>query len=409
MVTGPEAAARLGIEDHAAYPWRGYLLDSSRTFWPVDTIIDLLGLLHRYHFTRLHWHLTDNSGWRVPVKGYPRVTEISSARRRMDFDDYTNVDRTRLATYQHDWAGTDNSGYYTADDIQKVLDVAEAYGIEAMPEIDLPGHAEAVILAYPELGNPEIAAGPTRVGALTSGKHLRNNLLWPSGEAFAFVEAAVDSICDLSPSCVIHIGGDECDMEFWEGSESARARMTVDVPRTFPALPTESARARMTDYGVVDGTGVHKAFTDVARRRLDGHGRTCVVWDEATVTGLRDDGLVCGWRPRRGVEAARQSGNPWVFYDADYLYLNREPSEGFPDAFGMQPAASIDRILELHFPEDLRMLGVNVSLWCEFIPTVEDAIRLLFPRILAAAARAYWGNTVPRESWSRSSVRSGID
>lgn len=254
VVTGPEAAARLGIEDHAAYPWRGYLLDSSRTFWPVDAIIDLLGLLHRYHFTRLHWHLTDNSGWRVPVNGYPRVTEISSARRRMDFDDYTNVDRTRLATYQHDWAGTDNSGYYTADDIQKVLDVAEAYGIEAMPEIDLPGHAEAVILAYPELGNPEIAAGPTHVGALTSGKHLRNNLLWPSGEAFAFVEAAVDSICDLSPSCVIHIGGDECDMEFWEGSESARARMT--------------------DYGVVDGTGVHKAFTDVARRRLDGHGRT---------------------------------------------------------------------------------------------------------------------------------------
>lgn len=127
------------------------------------------------------------------------------------------------------------------------------------------------------------------------------------------------------------------------------------------------------------------------------------------MTGLRDDDLVCGWWPRRGVEAARQSGNPWVFYDADYLYLNREPSEGFPDAFGMQPAVSIDRILELHFPEDSRMLGVNVSLWCEFIPTVEDAISLLFSRILAAAARAYWGNTVPRESGSRSSVRSGID
>ncbi|MDO4412747.1 family 20 glycosylhydrolase [Cutibacterium sp.] len=377
LVTGPEAAKRLGIEDRAVYPWRGYLLDSSRTFWSVDTIIDLLSLLHRYHFTRLHWHLTDNSGWRIPVKGYPRVTEVSSACKRMDFAEYTNVDRNRLASYQCEWAGTDNSGYYTAHDIQRVLEVAEGYGIEIMPEVDLPGHAEAIILAYPELGNPEITAGTAHIGDPTPGKNLRNDLLWPSDEAFSFVEAAVDSICDLFPSHVVHIGGDECDMVFWEGSRSAQAWMK--------------------SHDVADGAGIQKAFTDVARRRLDAHGRTCAVWDEAVATGLREDDLVCGWQDGCGVDTARKSGNPWVFYDAEYLYLNREPSEGFSGAFGMQPPLPIDRILDLHFPTDPRMVGVNVSLWCEFIPTVEHALDLLFPRILAAAARAYWGNSVSRE------------
>ncbi|WP_195839860.1 family 20 glycosylhydrolase [Cutibacterium porci] len=392
LVTGPEAAKRLGIEDCAAYPWRGYLLDSSRTFWPVDTIIDLLALLHRYHFTRLHWHLTDNSGWRIPVKGYPRVAEVASSRRRMDFDEYTNVDRDRLAMYQHEWSGKDNSGCYTAQDIQRVLEVAEGYGIEVMPEVDLPGHAEAIIFAYPELGNPEIAAGTARLGDLVAGKPLRNNLLWPSSEAFEFVDAVVDSVCDLFPASVIHIGGDECDMEFWNGSTYAREWMK--------------------DHGVRDGAGIQKAFTDVARRRLNERGRSCAVWDEAVATELRENDVVCAWREHQGVDVARKSGNPWVFYDADYLYLNREPFEGFTEALGMEPPVPVDRILDLQFPTDPQMVGVNVSLWCEFIPVVEDATRLLFPRILAAAARAYWGNSVSRddleplvyEEWGRLSA-----
>ena len=350
---------------HPVHGWRGLLLDSARTFWSVDEVCEILDLMARYRLNRLHWHLTDDAAWRFDVPGYERIVEVSAHLPREPFTWYSNVDPGKREAVIAGAPEGSTSGWYTDEDIDRVVGHAAALGIQIMPEMDLPGHMAAVIKAYPELGDPSLAEMSP-----ADWTH-RNDLLWPSSAAEAFLRAALEKVCELFPFPTVHIGGDECDYRVWEAD--------VDLMQ------------RMADEGVADARALQGRFTDLARDTLSGRGRTVAAWDEVTETPVAGDELIFGWREDVGVPAAMGSGNPWIFADADVLYLNRLGGPVATEPAGMYGTISVRDILDIDVPVDDQLRGIQASAWCEFMPERETLLYHLFPRLLAVAERAWCG------------------
>ncbi|MGV8845171.1 family 20 glycosylhydrolase [Tessaracoccus sp.] len=349
-----------------AHEWRGLLLDSARTFWSVDEVCEILDLMGRYRLNRLHWHLTDDAGWRFEVPGYEQAVDVGAHLPRDPFENYLNVDQgKREAVAARAKAGS-TSGWYTDGDILWVVEHAASLGIQVMPEMDLPGHMAAVIRAYPELGDPALADLPSQ-----EWTH-RNDLLWPSDAADDFLRVALNKVCDLFPFPVVHIGGDECDYRVWEADGALMQRMALD--------------------GVADARALQGRFTALARETLVTRGRGIAAWDEVTDTPCVGDELIFGWREEVGVPAALGSGNPWVFADADVLYLNRLAGPVSTEPAGMYGTITVADILDIEIPQDTKLRGVQAAAWCEFMPDRATLHYHLFPRLLAVAELAWCGS-----------------
>ncbi|GAB3815549.1 family 20 glycosylhydrolase [Tessaracoccus terricola] len=347
------------------------MLDSARTFWSVTEVCELLAVMARYRLNVLHWHLTDDAGWRFAVPGYPRLLDVAAQLPREPFEWYDNVDHDKRRAALDSAPSGSSHGWYSDDDIRTVLQCAAGHGISVLPEVDLPGHMGAVIRAYPNLGDPALAGRPPQ-----EWTH-RNDLLWPGDEAEAFVVAALDRVVELFDHPLVHIGGDECDYRVWEADASLMARMA--------------------ELGTPDARAIQGRFTELARRRLASHGRGIAAWDEVTETPIRGDEVVIGWRDDVGVPAARDSGNPWVFADAALLYLNRLAGPVETEPAGMFGVISPADIARAPVPEHPKLLGVQAAVWCEFLP---DRARLhyhLFPRLLAVAELA-WSGPLPDDA-----------
>lgn len=348
------------------HEWRGLMLDSARTFWSVDEVCEILDLMARYRLNRLHWHLSDDAGWRFGVPGYERVTEVGANLPREPFVWYTNVDVAKREEVIDRAPDGSSSGWYRDEDINRVVEHAAALGIQVMPEMDLPGHMAAVIRAYPELGDPALADL-----APEDWTH-RNDLLWPSEAADAFLRAALERVCDLFPFPTVHIGGDECDYKVWEADEALMQRMAHD--------------------GAGDARAIQGRFTALARETLASRGRGIAAWDEVTETPCVGDELIFGWREEVGVTAAQGSGNPWIFADADVLYLNRLSGPIATEPAGMYGTISVRDVLDIDIPEDDQLRGVQASAWVEFMPDRAALHYHLFPRLLAFAELAWNGS-----------------
>lgn len=341
------------------------MLDSARTFWSVDEVMEILEIMARYRLNRLHWHLSDDAGWRFAVPGWDKVVEVGAHLPREPFVWYGNVDQDKREAVIEAAPEGSASGWYTDDDIARVIEHASGLGIQVMPELDLPGHMAAVIRAYPELGDPALAEV-----APEEWTH-RNDLLWPSDASQTFVRAALERVCDLFPMPLVHIGGDECDYSVWEADGALMARMA--------------------DEGFVDAKALQGRFTDLARTTLAGRGRAVAAWDEVTETPSNGDEVIFGWREEVGVPAARNSGNPWIFADADVLYLNRLAGPVEEEPCGMFGTISVTDILTIELPDDENLLGVQAAAWCEFMPDRAALHYHLFPRLLAVAELAWAG------------------
>lgn len=358
-----------------AFEWRGFMLDSARTCWSVPEIHELIDLLARYRFNRLHWHLTDDAGWRFAVPGYDELTTVAARLPRQQFLNYDNVDPAKRAEMLQRAAGIDTSGYYTDDDIAEILEHAHSVGITVVPEVDLPGHMAAAIRAYPHLGNPTLPTQDTSTSwdpARTGTSSIPNDLLWPTDEARDFIAAVVDRVVELFHPDLVHIGADECIHSQWA---------------TDPEMASTLERLGLTDYSEVQGW-----FTAFARERLTGHGCRTAVWDEATETKLEGSELVFGWREEKGVPAAIASGHDWIYSDADELYLNRLQGAVESEPAGMFGVITTKTIWDIDFPENPRLLGVQAAVWAEYIADRETLHYHLFPRLLAVAERAWCGN-----------------
>ncbi|ASK67168.1 hypothetical protein CFK39_10785 [Brachybacterium avium] len=395
LIPGPLAPAE------PVHAWRGLMLDSARTCWDAEVVHELLEVMSRYRLNRLHWHLTDDSGWRFAVPGYERLTEIGAHLPRPDYQWYDNVLPAKREMADSLARSRDLGGQYTAEEIAEVVDHARRLGIEILPEVDLPGHMAAAIRSYPELGDPRL-----RDVDPAQWDH-PNDLLWPSEAAFDFLTASLRTVMDLFPFSAVHIGGDECKYWIWESDPDLVARFGDGVDSARPPLPDaqERAEAQRAESGPGSGSSglgprLQAHFTDHARSVLAERSRRPAAWDELLDSSTTGDELIVAWRHRAGASSALGSGNDWIFADCAHLYLNRVADDPETEPPGMFGTITPRGIIELEIPESPTLRGVQAAVWTEFILDREHLHHQLFPRLLAVAERAWCGADVEWEEFA---------
>jgi hexosaminidase len=355
---------RVVAQDGPTFAWRGVHLDVARHFFDVATVCRLIDLLAAHRLNRLHLHLNDDQGWRVEIPSWPRLTQIGSTRRSSpvghdddDVDDHTP-----------------HGGFYSAGDLDVIRRHAEARFVQIVPEIDLPGHAQAAIAAYPELGNVSEALEVwTRWG-------ISEHVLNVGSTALGFAEDVVVYLASLFPEGPVHIGGDECPTSEWESSPDALAVMA--------------------EHGFHDARQLQGLFTTRMAAALQRGGHEVVAWDEVLDAEVANGTVVAAWRSsKKGVEAANR-GFDVIMAPMQFLYFDWLSSlnPGEPVALAPPPVATtwemvygfsvtppgLDRELTHH------VRGAQAQLWTEYIATREHLDYMAFPR-LAAFSEVVWG------------------
>ncbi|TGA83185.1 beta-N-acetylhexosaminidase, partial [Streptomyces palmae] len=245
------------IEDAPRFRWRGLMLDVARHFMPKDAVLRYVDLLAAHKLNVLHLHLTDDQGWRIEIERYPRLTRVGAWRAR-----------TRLGHRASPlWDERPHGGYYTQDDIREIVAYAAARHITVVPEIDIPGHSQAAIAAYPELGNTD--AVDTAALTVWDDWGVSPHILAPTEHTLRFYEGVLEEVLELFPSVFVHLGGDECPKDQWRASATAQARIA--------------------ELGLADEDALQNWLTGHFGRWLAARGRRLIGWDEILEGGSRTD------------------------------------------------------------------------------------------------------------------------
>ena len=352
------------IEDSPRFSYRGMHLDVGRHYFSVDFIKKYIDLLALFKMNRFHWHLTEDQGWRIEIKQYPKLAEISAFRKESVVGH--NNDKPRKMD------GKRYGGFYTQEEVKEVVKYAQDRFVTVIPEIELPGHSQAVLAAYPELACTE---GPFEVATAWG---VMEDVFCPKEETFEFLENVLTEVMELFPSKYIHIGGDECPKKRWE--ESAFCQDLIKKE------------------GLKDEHELQSWFIQRIEKFLNSKGRKIIGWDEILEGGLAPDATVMSWRGvQGGIEAAKQKHDvimtPTSFCYLDY-YQSRNPNE--PLAIGgylpLEKVYSYDPIPEELTEEEAKhILGVQGNVWTEYIKTPEQCEYMAFPRGIAIAENG-WTN-----------------
>ena len=355
------------IADAPRFAYRGMHLDVARHFFSVDEVKRYIDVMAIHKLNTLHWHLTDDQGWRIEIKRYPELTAVGSIRK-------ATVVRKEWGTYD----GTPYGGFYTQDEIRDVVKYAADRGVTVIPEIDLPGHMLAALTAYPELG---CTGGPYEVWGRWG---VADDVLCPGREkTFEFLEGVLTEVMELFPSEYIHIGGDECPKVRWE-----------KCPR---------CQAKIRQLGLKDD-GEHTAehylqsyVTDRIGKFLARHGRRIIGWDEILEGRAPSDAVVMSWRGSEGGIAAAKLGHDVIMTPNSHFYFDYYQSldtDAEPFGIGgyipMEQVYSYDPAFPELTPEQQRhILGVQANLWTEYVLSDEHLEYMLLPR-LAALSEVQW-------------------
>jgi hexosaminidase len=364
--TRPVTVPCVRVEDHPRLAWRGVMLDVARHFLPTDFVLRLIDLLAMHKLDVLHLHLTDDQGWRMEVPGYPRLTEVGAWR-----SETVIGHDTALADWDLRYDGRRHGGYYSTAELTAIVAHAEERHITVVPEIDMPGHMQAAIAAYPELGNG-IALPHVR-----RRWNVSTQLLNLDDGAMRFCQDVLTEAMRVFPSEFVHCGGDEVWVDEWRASAGVRRRIN--------------------DLGLPDERALQGWFTQRIAAFLAEHGRRMVGWDEILDAGPLPQGVVVTpWRGDDAVQAALKAGVDVVMTQAKYLYLNYNQSRDVhnePLAIGgYVPLSTVHAFDPTRFGD--RLLGAQAQLWTEYIDTPELAEYMLFPR-LCAFAEAAWRPSPP--------------
>ncbi len=345
------------IEDAPRFPYRGMHLDVSRHLFPVAFIERYIDLLARYKLNTFHWHLTDDQGWRIEIKKYPRLTSVGAWRRE-------TVRAKQLNPYEGD--GEPYGGFYTQADIRRIVAYAKQRFVTVIPEIELPGHAVAALAAYPELA---CTPGPFAVWT-TWG--VTEDIYCPSERTFAFLEDVLTEVMDLFPSRYIHIGGDEVPKTRWKESPVAQEVIQRE--------------------GLRDEAELQSYFVRRIEAFLIAHDRRLIGWDEILEGGLAPEATVMSWRGTAGGIEAAQQGHDVIMTPGSQLYFDhyQGPQETEPLAiggftpvervYGFEPVPEALSDAEAH-----HVLGAQANVWTEYITSPEQVEYMAFPRMLALA------------------------
>lgn len=364
------------IADRPRFAYRGLHLDVARHFFPVDVVKRYIDLLARYKLNTFHWHLTDDQGWRIEIKRYPRLTEVGAFRKETmvekNFDPYVGD-------------GVPHGGFYTQDEIRDVVAYAAERYVTVIPEIEMPGHAMAALAAYPELA---CTPGPFDVGTRWG---VYDDVFCPSERTFEFLEGVLTEVLALFPGRYIHVGGDEVPKVRWRESELAQAVM----------------RRR----GLANEEELQSYFIRRMETFLNRNGRRLIGWDEILEGGLPPRATVMSWRGTAGGIAAAREGHDVIMSPGSHLYFDH--SQGDPDTepLAIGGYSPLERVYqfepvpdELTAEEGRHVLGPQANLWTEYVTTAAHLEYMAFPRALALAEVA-WS---PRDRRDWASFRARI-
>ena len=360
-------APAVSIKDEPRFGYRGIMLDPCRHFIPVENIKKQLDVLALFKINRMHWHLTDDQGWRIEIKKYPKLTEVGSVRSR------TLIGRDPGGEYDENckFDETPYGGYYTQDEIRDIVDYAAKRFITVIPEIEFPGHAVGALASYPWLG--------------CTGEQYEVRQTWDIDDrvfcigketTFEFIEGVLEEVVGLFPSEYIHIGGDECPTVMWEKCPHCKARMKAEGLRR-PRQLQNYATARVEKF-------------------LNARGRRLIGWDEILEGDVTPTATIMSWRGAKGgIEAARQ-GNHAIMAPTTNCYLDYYQTRDTarePLAIGgylpVEKVYELDPYEQLTPAEQVCILGVQANLWTEYIATWPHAEYMLLPR-LSALAEVGW-------------------
>ncbi|WP_295878042.1 family 20 glycosylhydrolase [uncultured Alistipes sp.] len=343
------------VEDAPRFPYRGIMLDVSRNFQSKEFVLKQLDAMAHFKFNRLHFHLTDGAGWRLEIKRYPRLTEFAAWRPYRTWLDWWSADRHYCEASDPQAHG----GFYTQEDIREIVEHARRLHITVIPEIEMPGHSEEVLAAYPELS--------------CAGKPYVNSEFCPGNEqTFEFLEGVLTEVMELFPSEYIHIGGDEAGKGAWKSCPKCQARMKAE--------------------GIADVDGLQSYLVHRIERFLNDHGRRLLGWDEILDGGLAPNATVMSWRGAEGGLKAIRAGHDAIMTPGEYCYLDYAQDAPFTQPLSIGGYTPLRKVysFEMSFPEltpeeQARLLGVQANLWTEYIPTPEHVEYMLYPRVLAIA------------------------
>lgn len=362
LATDPKdglSVAAVHIDDTPRFAWRGLMLDSARHFWTADEIKQLLDAMAMHKLNTFHWHLTDDQGWRIEIKRYPRLTEVGGC--RIPAGD---------AGVGSDGKPRPYCGYYTQDQVRDVVRYAAERQITVVPEIDVPGHATAAIAAYPQLGvldTPPVVSNEWGVNT---------NLFNTEESTFEFLENVLGEVTTLFPGAYVHVGGDEAVKDQWKGS----ARV----------------QERIKELGVKDEAGMQSYLIKRLEKFLVAHHKRLIGWDEILEGGLPEEATVMSWRGIEGGIAAANLGHDVVMSPSSELYLDYlqtdSPNEppGRPALIPLKQVYAFEPVpAALATDKRSHILGLQANVWTEHMRSFARVGHAIFPRIAALAETAW--------------------
>ncbi|MFF8816001.1 beta-N-acetylhexosaminidase [Streptomyces pactum] len=366
---GPWTLPAVEIEDAPRFGWRGMMLDVARHFMPKEGVLRYLDLLAAHKLNVLHLHLTDDQGWRIDIRRYPKLTEVGAWR-----------SRTR---YGHRasplWDERPHGGYYTQDDLREIVAYAADRHITVVPEIDIPGHSQAAIAAYPELGNTDVV--DTSALTVWDDWGVSPHVLAPTDAVLRFYEHVLEEVLELFPGQFVHIGGDECPKDQWRASATAQARIK--------------------ELGLAGEDELQSWFIRHFDRWLADRGRRLIGWDEILEGGLADGAAVSSWRGYAGGVSAALAGHDVVMCPEQQVYLDHRQAPGDQEPMPIGFVRTLEDVYRFEpVPPQLtgghaeRVLGAQANVWTEVMESAQRVDYQVFPR-LAAFCEVVWSRGLP--------------
>lgn len=370
------------IKDEPRFQYRGLMLDVSRHFFPVAFVKRYIDYIALFKLNTFHWHLTDDQGWRIEIKRYPKLTSVGGFRDGTIIGHYPGTANDNTPT----------GGFYTQEEVKEVVAYAAARYITVIPEIEMPGHASAAIAAYPELSCfPAEATKTTGPSPFSTGAKLKQaagtkkvvqetfgifpDVYCPTDSTFKFLENVLDEVMPLFPAKYIHIGGDECPKESWK--RSAFCQQLIQV------------------RGLKDEHGLQSYFIQHIETYLNSKGKQIIGWDEILEGGLAQNATVMSWRGEQGGIDAAKLGHDVVMTPGKYVYLDHNPVKD-NDTLTIGGYLPVKQVYDynpipaaLSGIESQHVLGAQGNVWTEYMTSPAKVEYMIFPR-LGALAEVLW-------------------
>lgn len=346
----------LYILDYPRYQYRGVHLDCSRHFFPKDFVKKYIDFLAMYKMNYFHWHLTDDQGWRIEIKKYPKLTEAGAWRKGILTGRYKDKSRaTDTMNY---------GGYYTQEDVKEIVKYAEERHITVIPEIEMPGHSLAALTGYPEFS---CTGGPFEIAREWG---IFEDIFCPKEETFKFLEDVLSEVVELFPGRYIHIGGDEAPKDRWQKCSNCQVLIKKE--------------------GLKDEHELQSYFIKRIEKFLNSKGKTIIGWDEILEGGLAPNAIVMSWRGTEGgIEAAKQN-HYVIMTPGEYCYFDHYQSDPRNEPVAIGGYTTVEKVYsfeptprELSDEQQKYILGAQANVWTEYIIEPDKAEYMLFPRICA--------------------------